>query len=370
MIFVSTTRDSSLKTEFGGTPYSLIQGIRECGYQSSGVNLAPFWLLHVARFLWRLWRVVNLKSPFGWQYSAASSWARGRILNSRLVPGDSLISFFQIVPRISAPYVIYTDCSLKFIFEHYPESLRVPQDIREKAIKLEVDTYNKANLVFLKTEEAIKDLNLNYKIPLDKLILQIVPPNNSFLVSKDIVISRQFQIDHEICFVFIGKDGLRKGLDRAIEVIRYLQSNGLNCRLDVIGTFEFQQSTVALEKVFFHGKLELGSSLLLSILKQSHFGFLLSRSEAAGISLMEFQAAGVIPIVSSFPGSFQSLKCRNFIQLDSSESIESLAIRVLNYLRSPDLKMRLAQAGEDAVHIPNWHIRAQELIALSDFQKT
>lgn len=370
MIFVATSRDSNLKSEFGGTPFNFIQGLRECGYKVSGIDLAPFWLLHLLRFFWRLWRIANLRSPFGWQYSGTSSWARGKIFKNRLVEGDSLISFFQIVPSIDNPYVIYTDCSLKFIFENYPESLRVPHDIREKAIKLEQETYKGARLIFLKTEDAISDLNINYNIPRNKLILQTVPPNNVISISSEILLSRQFQLNQEIRFVFIGKDGARKGLDRALEVLRHLQSNGVSCRLDVIGTYEFQNSTIDLENVFFHGQLELGSGLLVSVLEKSHFGFLLSRSEAAGISMIEFQAAGIIPIVTSFPGALESFVCRNFIQMGPTESIENLADRVLIFLQTSDLNIKLAQALEDAVRVPNWRTRAQELMEFSNLHNS
>jgi glycosyltransferase involved in cell wall biosynthesis len=369
VIFIATSRNSNLKSEFGGTPFNLIKGARESGYMASGIDLAPWWLLHLFRFFWRLWRIVNFKSPFGWQYSEISNWARGKVLNSKLTESDSLISFFQIVPKIDNPYVIYTDCSLKFIFDHYPESLRVPNDIRERAIKLEQETYANAKLIFLKTQEAIRDLNSNYGIPLNKLILQTVPPNNVITISDKVLRNRQFLLSQEIRFIFIGKDGARKGLDRALEVLRNLQRNGVSLRLDVVGTYEFRDSTFDLENIYFHGKLESGSKILVGLLEQSHFGFLLSRSEAAGISLIEFQAAGIIPIISSLPGFKDNLKCRNFIQLSTSESIENLAERVLIYIQNSNLKLKLAQALEDAENFPNWQTRAQEIIKYSKFDK-
>ncbi len=361
MIIVATSRNSNLASEFGGTPWSLIQGFKSLGVESRGVNLAPFWLLRILSFIWRILRVLSLRKPFGWQYSSTSRWARGLILKREILEGDYLLSFYQIVPNLAGPYCIYTDCSLKFIFDNYPESRLVPNDVKVKALVYEKKTYENAQFIFLKTEQAILDLHDNYGIPLTKMKLQIVPPNNVIRLTPEILNERRNSSRRKVRFVFIGKDGQRKGLDKAIELIRNLGKVGISCRLDVVGSLEFRELASDLEDVKFHGVLPLGSKVIAELMRNSHFGLLLSRNEAAGISLMEFQAAGLIPIVSAFPGVESGLLARNYFKLSTAETLSEFGDRIARYINSANFDLGLAEAIEDAARIPSWKSTAMEI---------
>lgn len=361
MIIVATSRNSNLESEFGGSPWSLIQGLKSGGIESRGVDLSPFWLLQVLSYIWRILRVLKLRKPFGWQYSSTSRWARGLILKREMLDGDYLLSFYQIVPNLAGPYCIYTDCSLKFIFDNYPESRHVPNDIKAKALVYEKRSYENAQFIFLKTEQAILDLNDNYGIPLTKLKLQLVPPNNVIELTSEILNERRNTSRRKIRFLFIGKDGKRKGLDKAIELIRILGTVGISCRLDVVGTLEFRELARDLEDVNFHGPLHLGSKVIAELMRNSHFGFILSRTEAAGISLMEFQAAGLIPIVSAFPGVESGLLARNYFKLSATETLNEFADRIANYIDSANFELGLIEAFEDAARIPSWKSTAMEI---------
>lgn len=361
MNWIITSRDSRSPREFGGTPFSLIHGFLTSGVQASGINLYPWWIKYVLKNCWRIYRICIFKSPIGFQYTNFANILRGIILRQINVENDKLVSFSQIVPDTKCNFVIYTDCSVTYLFNNYPETSRVPADLRSVAIKLEHDSYQRAKYIFLKTLDSIEDIHLNYNVPREKLIYLPVPPNNRIKLDGEKIRKRIENIANQVNFVFIGKDPYRKGLDRALETISFLQRNGVHCRLDVVGVDPKRYDLVNANNVFFHGRLQLNSPKLLDILEKSHFGFLLSRSEAAGISSREFQAAGIIPIVSDIPSVLQGIVVRNYLVCEGNSFDSKFYSKILTFLESENLKIVLEEAFSDSHLIENWQSTSQKI---------
>ena len=354
MNWVISSRDSRKSYDFGGTPSSLINGLTASGIPAEGLNLYPWWMEFIFKNCWRLCRILLIRKPLGFQYSKFANNLRRGILRTALSHNDKVISFHQIVPQISNRFIIYTDCSIDYLFKNYPETFRVPIDIKKISFRLEKDSYLRAELIFLKTLDAIDDLHNNYGIPLDKLKYLPVPPNIRINLNEGILRSRIESFSEKINFVFIGKDAQRKGLDRALDVVRFLQKNGISCGLDVVGVPSGLFDISDLECVVFHGFIAANSPKFTSILEKAHFGFLLSRGEAAGISVREFQAAGIIPIVSDIPSILQGIVVRNFLVAQGNLFDITFYKGILSFLKSSQLRIALEEAFLDAHLISNW----------------
>jgi len=95
---------------------------------------------------------------------------------------------------------------------------------------------------------------------------------------------------------FVGKDWQRKGLALLLEVAEYLDRSGQRTRVVVIGVEREQLPHHSLLEVV--GFLDKARDLerFVNAIGRTHFGCLLSRAEALGISTLEFLRLGV-PVV-------------------------------------------------------------------------
>jgi glycosyltransferase involved in cell wall biosynthesis len=107
--------------------------------------------------------------------------------------------------------------------------------------------------------------------------------------------------------VLVGKDWHNKGLDRLLEAMKIGASRGLTATLLVIGCCEddLPVELRGMPGVTYRGRLDkaTASREFVDAVGECHIGCLLSRAEAAGIAVREYQALGLAVLGTDAGGS-------------------------------------------------------------------
>jgi hypothetical protein len=351
MLYILTANDTTDPLEFGGTPNKLIKSFNSLNVEASGLNLSNFRSLGLKKFIWRITRLISGKSPLGWQFSNRCSNLRNNLIAVSTDKQDYIISFFQLNYPKNRHYSLYIDCSLSYLFQNYREVFMVASDIKVSAVERERVVYNQAHMIFVKTELCKSDLVSNYKIPDNKVYILNPPPNVELNLDLKVKESRLASLNDGLRMLFIGKDARRKGLTNTLELAFLIASSGIKVQLDVVGIEKFHNTPKNSNlKINYHGFLNPTSTKLESLISEAHLGLLLSETEAAGISVIEFQYHGIVPVVSEVVMKNFLIKTSNFFLL-IDQDVESLSRKLIESYKSGNLSLLLAEAWNDRHHI-------------------
>jgi glycosyltransferase involved in cell wall biosynthesis len=140
--------------------------------------------------------------------------------------------------------------------------------------------------------------------------------------------------------IFIGEVNEKKGVGRALEIVRRLVGHGLDVSLDVIGDgpqragFESQATSALQKRVTFHGWLS--RSALGPFLLQAHLMLFPSdSSEGWPKVLSEGMAYGVVPVASDVSSIPQYLRECGVGATFNPYDLESFATAIIDYARHP-----------------------------------
>ena len=358
MIRVITASNTNNHSDFGGTPYRLIEEIKKFGRLASGVNLRRPPVYHIVKFLWVICRIMLCRKPRGFQFSSTAIRMRRHFLNSQIKDNDSIISFFQICTHRRAKVIFLIDCTLKYLFESYPELSQVPNSDREAAIEREKESYKKANHIFCKSTKCVDQVINDYGIPQTKVSLIPWVANFEMELKPEILERRVDSSKAALNLLFVGKDSYRKGLDKVLRFQSSMDLLGIPTTLHVIG---LEGSGNYNPNVIYHGYLPKDSIEFSEIFEQSHLGFLVSRSEALGIAALEYQAAGIPTVLSGVDGMLSTVRTSTCL-LDSSDDLESTVKLVYNLIVTGAYQQFLAQAFEEAVKARNWSSISEKVV--------
>jgi len=364
MIYVVTANSSTKKNDFGGTPQRLTQGFFENGVEARGLDLVNSWT-YLFSIMWRIWRIITLRKATGWQFSKLALRLRSYNLDRQITNLDIVISFFPLIKSKKCPVLIYTDITLKSLFQTYPETFRVSSDIKLSSIKTETEIYNQSDFVLVASLECKNELIENYGILNTKVIFLPLAPNIvPKIVDAKVLSARIASLASHFNILFIGKDSHRKGLDRVFQLRDYLLSNGINVELHIVGLDTPHPFTDLNPKGSrYYGFQSNDSDLFLELLEKSHLGVLLSRSEATGIALLEFQAAG-LPTLISGVGGMNSFVFSRTVKIVEIDRIEEQAQIIANSVRDESYQVSLSLGIDESHKIPNWKKVAADVLKL------
>ena len=272
----------------------------------------------------------------------------------------------------SGPTVIFTDAifPVDFSKDEYPQHRNLSRFSVWQAQRLIRRALRRVALCCLPADWSV-DLILEYRILEAKKVVEIPfganfsPVDNVHLESR---ISRFARDDHEVRFLFVGKDWARKGGDIAVEVIRSLRRRGAVCTLDVVGTHP-ELSGDSDPWIRFHGYLnkhEPGANERLAELYRSSDVFLLpTRAEGFGVTFAEASAYGLPSL------AFDVMGVRSVVQpgvngalvaRDTEHPENGFAEIVLAWRRSPETYESLCRGARSIYEQRlNWKSVAEKL---------
>jgi glycosyltransferase involved in cell wall biosynthesis len=346
---------------WGGHPYFFLQAGRRNGLFQAGIALHPERFRH-RRLLWNALRPLTLDRPRGFMYSRAhlrALWA-----DRRAPSGISeYVSHFQPLPPtdvVREPVSYYIDATLHQYFEDYQRSLG--KRIRAEALAREKEAYLAARFVVCWSRWCADDVKTFYGVSPENVRV-ILPGANIDEASVPAATGWDGKLS-PLRLGFIGVDWERKDGPVLLDVATKLQRMGHSVEVVVIGP---KASTLpshpALRAMGFIDKArEL--SRFVELVRSFHFGCLLSRAEASGISTLEGLRLGVPVIVRDVGALPENVPENAGLVLPAEETGDRLTEELAAVLRTPERYARMREAAQNVASYYSWDRTAREFLAL------
>lgn len=285
---------------WSGIPYFFLQAGLKNGLFQGGVGLEPE-RLRTRRLLWNAARPLRFGRPGGYQYSLDYL---ERLWDERREPAETAeyVSHFPLLPprsRTTAPVTYYLDATLHQNFEDYGFGAAVGGKIRDEALAREKEALHAARYVVGMSRWCAEDVKNFYGVPAERVRV-ILPGANldDALVPPDPAWDGSLS---PLRLGFIGKEWERKGGPVLLDVATRLEQRGHRVEVVVIGPDPASLPPhPSLRPMGFINKAT-DLPRFVEIVRTFHFGCLLSRVEALGISTLECLRLGV-PVVGTDVG--------------------------------------------------------------------
>jgi glycosyltransferase involved in cell wall biosynthesis len=165
--------------------------------------------------------------------------------------------------------------------------------------------------------------------------------------------------------VFVGLDGKRKGLDRLLRGLAIARSLGSQATLRVIGCGPKQMPPElrALPGVEWCGRVNKrqDAELFLRLVGDCHVGCLLSRVEAGGCGLSEYQALGLAVLGTSAGGAAEQILPGNGVIVDVDATDEEIAETLLRLERERESVESMRAVAWRQRRAATWDARVDQI---------
>ena len=150
---------------------------------------------------------------------------------------------------------------------------------------------------------------------------------------------------NKIKLISLSVDGKRKGVDRQIKLINYMNRKGIKTELTVIGfkpKYNFNKSNLKFLG-FINKNDSNGERKISSMLLKSHFHLLFSSAEAYGIALIEANSRAVPNIAFDVGGISHIVKNKKNGRLfKKNEKIEKIGDYLISLINNTKKYKKLA----------------------------
>lgn len=238
---------------------------------------------------------------------------------------STLLSFL----KTKIPVILWTDLTYDLYEKTY---LRDYKKISQNTVNgnfLEKKALDKCSKIIYSNKYALKNAREKYKIKKNKLFFVPYGSNIEKKITKKncnkIIYNKVPSKSESIKFLSIGIDWHRKGMDKTVEFINYIQKKiKKTIQLDLVGDPNFIVKNN--KNIINHGYLSKNNrnqfKKIKKLYEEANFFILLSREEAAAVVLMEAAAFG-LPIITNEIGGVKSVVNKNGIFFKKKDSLES-----------------------------------------------
>ena len=286
------------KRAYSGTMYSMAKALESTGARvvripvdsSSFLSKLYLKLVKEAGRLFPFLRGRLSKAPI-WKCRIAA-----RKMDSRLIEGCDVL----FAPMLSGalffletgrPVIYLSDATFHLMNGYYWSDIS-PKDFKKREL-IEKTAMDKASALVYPCRWAADSAVSDYGQPKEKITLAYFGPNLD--VSK--ISSHVFRFDGHLDLLFVGVDWKRKGGDIAVEACKWLNDNGVEATLHVVGIKSLDPGIASLPYVEDHGFLDKNDpenySKIVSLYDQVDCFLLPTLAECTGISFCEASAFGL-----------------------------------------------------------------------------
>lgn len=263
---------------------------------------------------------------------------------------------------VKKPIYFITDATFANLHNFYDEYKNLTEESVKNAHEIEKMAFQKSERIFFSSEWAAESCVRDYGIAESKI--SIVPLGaNLASVPNACQIEKRFDPANlnQINLLSFGKYWLRKGHDRAIQVLEKLLSNGVNASLTIVGTDfpdnwnSINQQTRSKINIFnnLHKENSAELEILENILKKTHFMLLLSRYETFGHVICEANAYGIPVIANNIGGVASAVKNGvNGFLVDEINLIDESAAIIEDFSNNETLYRMLVKTSK--AEYDNW----------------
>lgn len=353
--------DTNSWQTFSGIPYFFLQAGRRIGLFRGGVTLRPE-RFRRRRLIWNASRPLTLDRPHGFMYSRShlqALWAE------RSAPSgvEEYVSHIQSLPpreMVREPVSYYIDATMSQYFDEYGRLLG--KRIRSEALAREQEAYLAARYVVCMSHWCAEDVKTSYGIAPEKVRV-ILPGANIDEASLPAPTAWDGSLS-PLRLGFIGIDWERKGGPVLLDAATRLQRMGHPVEVIVIGHNASDLPThPALRAVGFMDKAR-DLPRFVELVRSFHFGCLLSRAEALGISTLECLRLGVPVIGTAVGGIVDAVPKDAGFLVPVERTGEHLADELAAVIENPESYARMREAARRVACDQSWDRAAREFLAL------
>ncbi len=248
----------------------------------------------------------------------------------------SLVSYL----KTDIPIILWTDILYSDYYRHYFKKQNISK-LSFKDIKLlEYKAIKQCKIILISSKWALNKAQKKYKQFKSKFkLLEFGPSLKEQVSEKKIKKNILNRKKNKIKLISLSVDGKRKGVDRQIKLINYMNRKGIKTELTVIGfkpKYNFNKSNLKFLG-FINKNDSNGERKISSMLLKSHFHLLFSSAEAYGIALIEANSRAVPNIAFDVGGISHIVKNKKngrlFKKNEKIEKIGDYLISLINNTR-------------------------------------
>lgn len=347
---------------WSGIPYFFLEAGRRGGLLAAGVVLRPK-RLQPRRLVWDALQLPFFNRPRGYMFSRACS---NSLWRARRVPCEvnEYISHFPLLPPrelVHEPITYYLDATLRYWFDDY--GFRVGKRVRDDALARERDAYHSARFVVCMSRWCADDVKSFYNLPAERV--RVVLPGAN-IPETAIPPAREWNGDFSpLRLGFIGADWSGKGGTLLLDAAVNLDRMGFPVEVVVIGSRDASVPDHPLVRSIGFIDKSHDIARFVKIVRTFHFGCLLSRAEALGISTLECLRLGIPVIGRAVGGIVDTIPTGAGFLLPADEhTSERLTEVLVDTLRAPERYMAMRNAAEAAGKYCVWDRTASDFLTL------
>ncbi len=364
---------------FSGIPFHFLHAAIKGGIIDAAVPLPKDGVdYHVRRIVWNVTRPLTGDRRGGYQYTPGRrnrQWAAARPSLS----GTCILNAWQLLPRSvvlddSIEKWFFIDQTLRQLYEDYAEQKGLGRRIVRSALREEEEGYQAARGVIAHSRWAAQSVVERCGIAPSKVYVVTQAANFDPIAyaawERAEEIRREEALGSErhagpLRLVFVGREGRRKGLDRLLRALAIARAAGSQATLRVIGCGPKQMPSElrGVTGVEWCGRINKGreAQRFLRLVGECDVGCLLSRVEAGGCGLSEYQALGLAVLGTSAGGAAEQVLPENGVIVDVGATDEEVADTLLRLERGRESVVRMRESAWRQRRSATWDARVEQI---------
>ena len=364
---------------FSGIPYYFLRAAVKGGILDAPVSLPRDGVdFHLRRILWNVTRPLTFDRRGGYQYVPARrnrQWAEVR----PTLMGTCIVSTWQLFPSFvvdddSIEKWFFIDQTLTQLYDEYKQREIIGRRIARHALLEEREGYESATGIIVHSHWAARSVVDDYGIDPSRVHIVAQAANIDDAVyseweAQEVVRRsrepRTTERSKHLRLVFVGLDGRRKGLDRLLRGLTIAWRQGSDATLRVIGSSPKQMPPElrSLGGVEWCGRIDKRKegARFLRLLAECDVGVLLSRAEAGGCGLFEYQATGLAVLGTNAGGAADQILSGNGLTIDTESTPAEIADTVIRLEREPGLLQGMQESSWRQRRSAMWAARVIEI---------
>lgn len=303
--FISTFSPTDRKAS-SGTNYQMAQALARIGELVWIPVTPPRYYRYLEMAAKALAKLCKKKVCFNYTYVGARILANS-VKTDKISECDVLVAFWSgsilaFLDTKGKPVIYLSDATFPAMIDYYPPFSHLFKKNIRSGTDIEKCSLDKASVIVLPSSwSAISALN-DLQQPKEKIHVIEFGAN---IDDKDIL-PHSFVYNGHLDILFMGVEWERKGGDIAVEAARWLNENGINTVLHIVGIKKIRKETASLPYVDYVGFLNKNNSdeyrNFVEIISKCHLLLLPTEAECAGIVFCEASANGLPSFTHSTGG--------------------------------------------------------------------
>jgi glycosyltransferase involved in cell wall biosynthesis len=246
---------------------------------------------------------------------------------------------------IKKPIFIYTDFIFSTYYSHYFSDKKIHKQTIKEGNYCEKISLKKSKKIILTSKFGINDATKKYKISYDKFCYLPFGANFNLIPKKNFLNKIILKKNYHVCkLISVGVHWDRKGMDKAVKLVDYMNAKGQKAMLYIVGAKppKGHKMSKNVTLVDFLDKNNLiDQKILAKLFYEAHFNLLFSKAEAFGVVNVEASAFGLYTITNNVGGVGGAITNNiNGYMFNKNESISTISNHVMKIFRNRNLFLK------------------------------